>query len=223
MTRATMLVAALAAASTLQAQATPASKPATTTPPTVNAPAPTGPAGWAGRVDRNRDGSNIKFTTMGSGLHFTTGNSATWYRKGEPVDGLYEVSATFVQTKAPAHPESYGLMVFGREMETPTQNYVYFMVRGDGKWSLKHRANDTEVHTIQDWTEHAAIAKQDSAGKAKNALAVSVGADSVRFIANGVTLQAMPRSYLKDVSGVPGIRMNHGLDVHVDGFAVTKK
>lgn len=218
MTRAFVLVAALAAASTLQAQAAPsapAAKPAAGTADAIER--------WTARFDRpNADRSQAKLVATGDGVHFTTGPSATWYRN-EPLDGLYRVQATFTQNKAPAHPEAYGLMVFGRQMDTPTQNYVYFMVRGDGKWALKHRANDTEVHTIQDWASHAAIVPQDAAGKATNTVAVDVAADSVRFTVNGQTVQAMPRSYLQDVSGVPGIRMNHGLDVHVSGFAVTKK
>lgn len=217
MTRAFVLVAALAATSTLQAQATPAA-------PAANAkPAATVPAGWAARFDKAAPASaSARLSTMGSGLHFTPGPSGTWYRT-EPVDGLYRVQATFAQTKAPTHPEAYGIMVFGRQMETPTQNYVYFMVRGDGKWALKHRANDTDVHTIQDFTAHPAIVVQDSAGKATNTVAIDVAADSVRYVVNGQTVHAMPRSYLKDVSGTPGIRMNHGLDVHVSDFTVTKK
>jgi hypothetical protein len=217
MTRAIVLVAALAASSTLQAQATPAA------PATSATPAAAVPAGWAARYDKPvADPSASRFSSMGNGLHFRAGPSGTWYRT-EPVDGLYRVQATFAQTKAPAHPEAYGIMVFGRQMDTPTQNYVYFMVRGDGKWALKHRANDTDVHTIQDFTAHPAIVVQDSAGKATNTVAIDVGADSVRYIVNGQAVHAMPRSYLKDVSGTPGIRMNHGLDVHVSDFTVTKK
>ena len=219
MTRAIVLVAALAATTSLHAQATPAS-PAAAKPASA---APAAPAGWSARFDKPvADPSVSRLSTMGSGLHFTAGPSGTWYRT-EPVDGLYRVQATFSQTRAPNHPEAYGIMVFGRQMDTPTQNYVYFMVRGDGKWSLKHRANDTDVHTIHDFTSHPAIAVQDSTGKATNTVAIDVAADSVRFIVNGQTVQAMPRSYLKDVSGNPGIRMNHGLDVHVSDFAVTKK
>lgn len=225
MTRALVLVAALAAGSTLQAQATPAApaaKPAAPAAPAADTPDAV--ARWTPRFDRpNADRSKVTLVPSRDGVHFTTGPSATWYRTGEPLGGLHRVQATFTQNKAPAHPEAYGLMVFGRQMDTPTQNYVYFMVRGDGKWALKHRANDTEVHTIQDWASHAAIVPQDAAGKARNTLAVDVAADSVRFLVNGQTVQAMPRSYLQDVSGVPGIRMNHGLDVHVTGFAVTRK
>ena len=223
MTRAIVLVAALAAGSTLQAQATP-TPPATAARPAA-IPSTTGaPAGWSARYDRPVAGPVA--STLASGgdtLRFGVARtSATWYR-AEPVDGLYRVQATFTQNKAPNHPEAYGLMVFGRQMDTPTQNYVYFMVRGDGKWALKHRANDTEVHTIQDFVSHAAIVPQDASGRTTNTVAVDVAADSVRFMVNGRTVQAMPRSYLQDVSGVPGIRMNHGLDVQVTGFAVTKK
>lgn len=222
MNRALVLAAvALAAASSLEAQggpAAPAAKAAAKSPGAVNAP-----AGWSARFDKaSADPAAAKFFVAGTGLHFTTGPSATWFRT-EPVDGLYTVQATFTQTRAPQHPESYGLMVFGQQMDTPTQNYIYFMVRGDGKWAMKHRANDTDVHTVQDWTAHPALVAQDAAGAATNTLTIDVGADSVRFQANGQTLKAMSREYLKDVSGRPGIRMNHGLDVHVEGWAVTKK
>ena len=219
MSRALVLIAALAAASTtLQAQA---AAPAADAKP---ATAPSYPAGWSARFDRpNADPAAVKFTTMGKGLHFTTGPSATWYRGGESLSGLYSVQATFSQTKAPMHPEAYGLVVFGQNMETPTQSYIYFLVRGDGKWALKHRANDTDVHTITDWTANPAIVVQDSTGKATNTLKVDVAADSVRFMVNGQTVQAVSRTVMKEAAGIAGIRMNHGLDVHVADFTVTKK
>ena len=220
MSRTLVLVAALAAASSLQAQATPSAdvgKPAGT-------PQATAPAGWAARFDKaDANPAGAKVVATGKGLHFTTGPSATWYRGGEPIDGQYRVQATFTQTKAPTHPESYGLMLFGRQMETPTQSYFYFMVRGDGKWALKHRANDTDVHTLVDWTASPVVVAQDSTGKATNTLAVDVAADSVRFTINGQAVQALARGNFGVAAGVTGIRMNHGLDVHVANFAVTRK
>ena len=209
MKRALVLTAALAAASTLQAQGA--------APADAKAAAPAAvPAGWAPRFDKaNANAAGAKFVTMGDGLHFTTGPSATWYRTDAPLDGEYTVQATFVQTKAPQHPEAYGLMVMGNDMDKPNQNYVYFVVRGTGEWLMKHRANDTEVHTIHDWTPSPAINKQDAEGKATNTLKVDVGADSVRFLINDQSVKAFPRTYMKNVRGVPGIRMNHGLDVHV--------
>lgn len=211
-----VLVAAAAGATTLQAQAAPAAAP--------GAGAPAAPAGWVARFDRaNSDPTKVRFVTMGQGLHFTTGPSATWYRPGEVLDGEYAVQATFVQTKKAEHNDAYGLMVFGREMDRPTQNYVYFMVRQTGEWSAKHRANDTEVHTVQGWVAHPAIVKGDAAGKAVNTLRVQVDADSARFMINGQQVMGMDRKYLKDVSGVPGIRMNHGLDVHVDGWSAERR
>ena len=217
MHRALVAAALVAVAAPLGAQgpAAQAAKPAA---------APAAPAGWAVRFDKaSADPAKASFTTMGKGMHFTTGPSGTWYKKDEMLDGEYSVEATFVQTKAPMHPEAYGLVVMANDMETPKQSYVYFVVRGTGEWLMKHRASDTEVHTINDWTAHPAVAKQDAAGKAKNTLKVDVKPDSVRFMINGQNVKAFPRSYMKDVKGLAGIRMNHGLDVHVDGWAATTK
>lgn len=220
MKRTFVLVAALAAAACVQARATTSAEMAQASVAAVT----NTPAGWAARFDRaDADSAAAKVVTTGMGLHFTTGPSATWYRGGEPVDGMYRVQATFTQTKAPTHPESYGLMLFGRQMETPTQSYFYFMVRGDGKWALKHRANDTDVHTLMDWTASPAVVAQDAAGKATNTLAVDVAGDSVRFLVNSQVVQSLARSNFGGTPGVTGIRMNHGLDVDVTGFAVTKK
>lgn len=217
MKRAFVLLAALAAVPTLHAQG---SAPADAK---AAAPAPL-PAGWGVRFDRpNANAATAKFVTMGDGLHFTTGPSGTWYRTDAPLDSAYSVQATFVQTKAPQHPEAYGLVVMANDMAKSTQSYVYFVVRGTGEWLMKHRANDTEVHTIHDWTPSPAVNKQDAAGKASNTLRVDVASDSVRFFINDQSVKAFPRSYMKDVRGVPGIRMNHGLDVHVADWKVTKK
>ena len=221
MKRAIVFAAALGVASTLQAQAAPASETAKAA--TAASPA-AAPAGWAARFDKaGANAAGAKFTTMGDGLHFTTGPSATWYRTDAPLDNAYTVEATFVQTKAPQHPEAYGLMVMGKDLDKSTQSYVYFVVRGTGEWLMKHRANDTEVHTIHDWTPSTAVNKQDAEGKATNKLRVDVASDSVRFFINDQSVKAFPRTYMKDVQGVPGIRMNHGLDVHVAGWKVTKK
>ena len=215
MTRAIALLAAFAAASTLQAQAA---------APADAAAKPAAPAGWASRVDRgDAAAAQARLAAMGSGLHFTPGPSATFYRTDAPLDGLYSVQATFAQTRAPAHPEGYGLVVMANDMDKPTQNYVYFIVRGTGEWMMKHRANDTEVHTIHDWTPSPAVNKQDAEGKATNTLRVDVATDSVRFFINDQSVKAFPRTYMKDVRGVPGIRMNHGLDVHVAEWKVTTK
>jgi hypothetical protein len=175
------------------------------------------PDGWQARLDREGGAAAPTFVKMGGGWHATTGPAAVFYDPKSVATGAYTVDATFTQTKAPMHPEAYGLVFGASKLDTPEQTYMYYVVRGDGQYLIKHRAG-TAVHTIQDWTASPAIHKADAAGKATNALRVQVGADSVRFFANGTQVQALPKM---GTDGIVGLRINHQLDVHVDGPRVT--
>ena len=176
------------------------------------------PGGWAMRLDR--DGAStagLTFAAMGSGYHAVTGPSGIFYDPSTTATGAYTAEATFTQTKAPAHAEAYGLIFGGSGLGGPQQEYMYFVVRGDGKYLVKHRAG-SEVHTIQDWTAHPALKVADATGKATNALRVRVAADSVRLDVNGTQVHALPKV---KTDGIVGVRVNHALDVHIDGLKVT--
>ena len=67
------------------------------------------------------------------------------------------------------------------------------------------------------WTENAAIKKADASGKMTNALAVEVGTDKVRFLVNGTEVAAQPKTQV-ETSGIAGLRINHNLNVQVEGF-----
>jgi hypothetical protein len=134
------------------------------------------------------------------------------------------MSASFTQTKAPMHPEAYGLIIGGQNLNSPNESYAYFLTRGDGKYLINHRASDTEVHKLVDWTDTDATNKQDAAGKATNELAIRVTADSVIFMANGKTVKGMSKAEMHGFTGdgQAGIRVNHNLDVHVDKFQIKR-
>lgn len=187
--------------------------------------------GWKGRIDaqqaaRGRKLSEVSLRTMGSGIHATGGPAAIYWNPANTASGNYTVSATFTQMKKTANLEGYGLFVGGSNLDVANEAYGYFLVRQDGKFLINHRANDSTVHKMVPWTASSAIKPVDASGKATNALEVVVGSDSVSFRANGVQLHAVPRSQLdmgspgSGTSGIAGIRVNHGLDVHVGDFAV---
>jgi hypothetical protein len=189
-------------------------------------------AGWTGRIDprpaaQGRSINEAKFIAMGSGFHVTAGPAAIYWNPANSESGNYSVKATFNQTKASAHPEGYGLIVAGRDLTTPNQSYLYFLVRQDGKYLINHRANDSTVHKIVDWTASPAAKAIDESGKASNALEVKADATQVHFLVNGTEVHALPRSVIESgpehsgSAGIAGIRVNHNLDVHIDGFAVT--
>jgi hypothetical protein len=183
------------------------------------AAAPALPQGWSMKLDReNANAAQVKFVTMGDGFHATTGPAAIFFNPAQVAKGQFRVSATFTQTKAPTHPEAYGLFVGGKNLDKPDQEYGYLIVRGDGKYAIKHRAG-SEVHTVQDWTEHPKLNKQDAAGKATNTLSVEVGATHVKMFVNGAEVKQWEKAYWQG-EGQLGLRINHNLDVHVSDFKV---
>ena len=192
--------------------------------PDIKANGGTLPVGWMGRTDRpTAKIEDAKFVTMGPGLHVTSGPAAIYWRDANVTSGPFAATATFTQTKAPMHPEAYGIFFMGKGLEGAGQSYAYFLVRGDGKVMVKHRAG-SEVHTIMDWTDNTAVHKQDANGKATNTLTVdATKADSVRLLVNGRQVTALPLSHLGSTDGAVGLRVNHNLDVHIADFSVTPK
>lgn len=187
--------------------------------------------GWAGRLDpraasQGRKITEAKFYPMGHGIHVTSGPAAIYWNDKNTLPANYMVSATFIQESASAHPEGYGLIVAGSQLTTPNQSYLYFLVRQDGKFLINHRANDSTVHKIIDWTANSAVKAIDATGKATNMLSVVGTPMKVSFRVNGTEVQSMDRSVVdgggahSGSSGVAGIRVNHNLDVHIDGFYV---
>ena len=177
------------------------------------------PSGWKGRLDSgDKTLAGVKASQMGGGVHFMSGPAGIYYRPADKASGAYEARATFNQMQPAAHPEAYGLLIGGSDLEGAGQKYTYFLIRQDGKFMVKRRAGDT-TPTIADWTDNAAIKKADTSGKMTNTLAIDVGKDKVRFLVNGTEVTATEPGKV-DTDGVAGLRINHNLNVHVEGFGV---
>jgi len=218
-----LTLAMVATASPLMAQA---AQQAKDNDPTHKVAGGISAAGWQGRLDpqaerRGMKLDDAKFVAMGSGYHVTSGPAAIYWNPKDAAKGNFTVSASFTQTKAPMHPEAYGLFVGGQNLTDSSQSYLYFETRGDGKYLVNHRAGN-EVHKIVDWTDTDATNKADANGKATNELAIRVSADSVDFLANGKLVKALSKAEMHNFvsDGQTGIRVNHNLDVHVDKFQV---
>jgi hypothetical protein len=189
------------------------------------------PTGWSARLDRATDSlKNLKFAPMGAGMHVTTGPSGIFWRAADAVPGSFHTVATFTQTKAPTHPEAFGIFVSGKDISSPTASYVYLIVRGDGMFSIRQGgavgAGSTNLTTggnRNGWLASDAVVKQDSAGKATNTLEVSGNAATKKltFKINGKQVAEIDAPN-GDVGGLVGLRVNHNLDVHIEGFAVHK-
>jgi hypothetical protein len=176
------------------------------------------PKGWRALLDRaNANAAELQFTTMGKGFHATTGPAAIFFDPAKVAKGDFRLTGSFTQTKAPTHPEAYGLVFGATNLDDRTkQQYVYVLVRGDGKYMIRHRAG-ADVHTIQDWTAHEAVNKADAAGKATNVITVEAKGPDLNYIINGKKVHRQDHSYVGG-NGVVGLRVNHNLDVHIGEF-----
>ncbi|MGQ0735369.1 MAG: hypothetical protein ACT4QD_17170 [Acidobacteriota bacterium] len=186
------------------------------------------PEGWMVRVDRSTNASdpddnpNLKFVTMGKGLHVTGGPAGTFWNPKNTATGNFTAKATFALQKPSGHVNYYGLIFGGADLGAATQNYIYFLVAQNGTFVIRHRAGD-EVHDVQTRTANAAIAQPGADGKSVNALEVRISADAITYTVNGTVVHKTPKSGLTaKTDGIVGLRVNHLLDVHIDGFEVTK-
>lgn len=178
-------------------------------------------AGWQARLDRpNQKVENLKFVTMGKGLHATTGPAAILFKPDNTAKGDYQVTATFAQSKLPEHQEALGLFIGGADLMGEGQRYTYFLVRQDGKFMIKRRQG-AQTPNVVDWTDHAAVQKPDAQGRVKNTLTITVAKDQACFLVNGTEVACAARADV-DADGIVGLRVNHNLDVHIDGFKIDR-
>jgi hypothetical protein len=185
----------------------------------------TAPAGWTIKTDKvDQKAADTKFQTMGQGYHVTSGPAAIYYKAENQTKGSFTTSASFGVRNGGSmgHPEAYGLFIGGSDLsDAAKQQYFYFLVRGDGKYFVAHRAG-AEVHKIVDWTESDAVKKENAQGGVSQALSFQVTADSVHMSANGSRVKSFAKSELHgfNTDGQVGLRVNHMLNLHIGGFEV---
>lgn len=178
------------------------------------------PDGWQGRVDReNQQLADVRLMAMGSSFHVTTGPHVILWKPEHSGTGAYTASATFRQAKAPERPEGFGLFVGGQALDGADQDYLYFLIRHDGRYMIRHRAG-SEVHTLADWTAHDAVRRPTASEGASNTVAIDAGATRVRFLVNDVEVKAIDRVAMLNTDGIAGFRIGHHLDIHIADFAI---
>ena len=186
------------------------------------------PKGWKLRVDRSTSASDpdaagtIKFVTMGTGFHATNPQAAVYWNPVNTASGSYSLKGTFTLMKPSDHVNYYGLVFGGSGLDGPAQSYVYFMVAQDGTWLIKRRDGEA-TKEVSTKTRADVVKKPDARGKSTNALEVRVMPDKIEYVVNGSTVDTTPRTGLTaKTDGMYGFRINHMLEVHVDGFGVSK-
>jgi hypothetical protein len=195
------------------------------------------PANLMLRVDRTTDASDpddspdVKIVAVENGFRVTTGPAAVIYNPQNTATGQYTVSATFTleqqsppQANGNPHNNFFGLVFAGRNLNTATQNYIYFMVDPMGRFLIKHRLRDSAsraedaaaIPTLQAATRHEAIRPVDTNGRSENTLEVRVGSADIQFVVNGQVVHTLPKSgEIANTDGIYGVRINHVLPATV--------
>jgi hypothetical protein len=177
------------------------------------------PAGWSARPDGTGDPKSVKFVTMEPGYHLTLGPATILYRKNDRANGPFHTLATFHQMKKLEHAEGYGLFMGGQALDGKDQKYTYFLVRDDGTYLIKRRDGDKTSELTKGWIAHPAVKKGNAEGKATNLLEIDAKQNPSRidFKVNGQTVHTADAAKT-NVKGIVGLRANHNLDLHIEGF-----
>jgi hypothetical protein len=187
------------------------------------------PAGWMLRFDPQGGQpvppmTAVSFVTMGGGYHVTGGPAAIYYNPKDMASGVYAVTATFHAAKSMMH-ESYGIFIGGMNLQDSTQNYLYMVINPfTGGLAIEHRSSNARPTKIVPITTIEPAVNKDAAtdGSSTNTLTIHVAKDTVHFIANGKMVKALAKSQLDGAmtDGQAGLRINHNIDIHIDGWNV---
>ena len=182
------------------------------------------PKGWKVRVDRSMSASDpdaagdIKFMEMGGGFHAMNPKAAVYWNPANTAGGNYALKGTFKLIKTMGHSEYYGLIFGGSDLEGAGQSYIYFMVEEGGTWLIKSRSGGSTSQIASSGGPSEVV---KAGTMSSNALEVHVMGDKIDFLVNGKVVNTTPKSGLK-TDGIYGIRINHMLEVQIDGFALSK-
>jgi hypothetical protein len=177
------------------------------------------PTGWKARFDdASAKPEDVIVEEKDAALTFTSGPAAIYY-KGDKAENAFDFTATFSQLKPTSMPEAYGLFIAGQDLDKDTQRYTYFLVRQDGKYTIKVR-NGSATKTIVDWT-NAPSMKEPKGVKTSNTLEIRATANSVQFVVDSKPVHAMTRDQVGP-DGLAGVRINHNLNVQVSKLEIKK-
>lgn len=188
------------------------------------------PEGLKVRIDRSTnaqdpdDSPELKVASMGKGFHVIGGPAGTFWDPKNTATGNYTIRATFNLMQPSNHTNYYGIIFGGTDLEGPNQAYTYFIIAQNGQFQIRTRNGDqaSSVHPAgRGGQAHDAIKTPAANGQSTNALEVRVAGDTVSYVINGTVVHTTPRSAVK-TDGIAGVRVNHMMNVHVDGFSVTK-
>lgn len=172
------------------------------------------------RLDsESSDPAEFRLVEDDDGIRVRTGPAGIAYRPEDAVDsGNMRVRATFLQYDAPVgYREAYGIFVGGIDLAGPDLEYTYLLIRPTGDFLVKRRIG-VITETLVDWTPHPSVQTVEQEGdRPRNTLGINVFDGETHFVVNGDVVHAAPASRVRPY-GIAGVRINHRLDVRVDGW-----
>jgi hypothetical protein len=190
---------------------------------------PERPEGWIVRLDRpdpstvigSAETADVFFVNMSPGWHVTTKKAAIFYHPSSTGEGDYTVKAgIYLFDPGDRQREAYGILFGGADLDAASQSYGYFLLRNTGEFLIKSRGG-SETTVVQDWT-HSELVRtlpRGSTESALNELAIKVDGKQIHFILNGENVATHPLDSIPN-QGVVGLRLNHGINVHVAELSV---
>jgi len=176
------------------------------------------PANWKVRFDRPASDSDLYFVDMPPGWHITTGPACILYNPAHTVSGSYRVDAKIFLFPGDRQ-EAFGVFIAGENLEDENQSYLYFLIRKDGRYLVKQRTGN-ETHDFIQWTENSYIVPHTGGEEpVENVLSIEVSEAEILFLINGGNVMSFDRARVK-AEGIVGLRVNHGLNLHVSEFNV---
>src|SRR4029079_19702304 len=110
---------------------------------------------------------DMKFLTMGSGVHATNPQAAVYWNPANTASGAYTLKGTFTLIKPSGHTNFYGLVLGGGDLEGAGQSYTYFLVAQDGTYLVKKRQGEATSDVVKK-TPNDAVKKHGADGKSTN-------------------------------------------------------
>jgi hypothetical protein len=190
------------------------------------------PEGWIVRMDRpdpsavigSAETADIFFVNMTPGWHITTHRAAIFYHPASTANGDYTATAgIYLFDPGDRQREAYGLLFGGTSLDSETQAYGYFLLRNTGEFLIKRR-DGRETMIVQDWTHSDAVltVSPGSQESVLNELSIKVADTQIHFILNGENIATHPASSIPN-QGIVGLRLNHGINVHVADLRVQEE
>jgi hypothetical protein len=197
---------------------------------------------WAGKVDAREATAGLAlkdqlFTSMGPGIHITTGPATTYWNTTQNLKGDYTVSATFSEAKQTMdHPHPFGVFVAGKNLESDKPEGLYcaayrngqFIFRGFSSTSTARGGVYQPTGNGRGQVNAAVQTAPDKDSPVKQSIAISVKGDKVSCTINGVEVQSYTKAEmigdgkLSSLDGFAGIRMAHNTDAHISDWKVAK-